>query len=275
MDVISSISAVRKRLQNEPSVALVPTMGNVHEGHLALVDLVKRSSRFVVATVFVNRLQFAVGEDFSRYPRTFKEDCAKFDGRGVSVVFAPDEVEMYPREQKIFVEPPSVANELCGEFRPGHFKGVATVVSKLFNIVRPNAAVFGKKDYQQLFIVRALVEQLNLPIEIIAGETVRESDGLALSSRNNYLNATERQEAARLYRVLVQVKDEIASGQRDFAAVEARAEKELAKHGWKVDYLSLRNRKTLQRATADDSALVVLGAAWLGGTRLIDNVEVR
>ncbi|MGH8729878.1 MAG: pantoate--beta-alanine ligase [Burkholderiales bacterium] len=274
MDVISSISALRKRLQNEPSVGLVPTMGNVHGGHLALVDLAKRHSEFVIATIFVNRLQFGAGEDFSRYPRTFEEDCSKFYSRGVSAVFAPDESEMYPRDQYVHVEPPPVANELCGEFRPGHFKGVATVVTKLFNIARPNIAVFGKKDYQQLFIIRALVEQLNLPIEIIAGETVRESDGLALSSRNSYLNAKERQGAPRLYRTLVQVKDEIASGERDFAALTAKAETELAKHGWKVDYVSLCNRETLERATANDSALVILGAAWLGGTRLIDNVEI-
>lgn len=274
MDVISSIAEVRKRLRNEPLMAMVPTMGNVHEGHLALVDLAKRLSNFVLATIFVNRLQFGAGEDFSRYPRTFEEDCGKFNHRGVDVVFAPDEREMYPFEQEVHVEPPPIAKELCGEFRPGHFRGVATVVTKLFNIVRPDIAVFGKKDYQQLFIIQSLVQQLNLPIAIVAAETVRESDGLALSSRNNYLNAEERLEAARLYRALVTFKDEMVSGDHDFAALTAKAKKELTRNGWKVDYISLRNRKTLELAKADDSALVVLGAAWLGKTRLIDNVEI-
>lgn len=273
METIAAIHTLRERLRDQPGIALVPTMGNVHEGHLALVDLAKQRSDFVVATIFVNRLQFGAGEDFSRYPRTFEDDCAKFANRGVSVVFAPDEREMCPREQNVFVEPSPVAGELCGQFRPGHFKGVATVVAKLFNIVQPEIAVFGKKDYQQLFIIRALVEQLNLPIEIVAAETVRETDGLAMSSRNNYLDAAQRKEAPRLHHVLGSIRKAVAAGERDFHTLTAKAEQELTQNGWKVDYVSVRNRATLQLATASDAEFVILGAAWLGKTRLIDNVE--
>ena len=261
-------------MREETFVGLVPTMGNLHEGHLALADLAKASADCVVATIFVNRLQFGANEDFARYPRTFAEDCAKLEARGVNVVFAPEERELYPEPQAVFVEPPPVATELCGAFRPGHFRGVATVVAKLFNIVQPDVAVFGKKDYQQLIIIRTLVSQLNLPIEILAGETVRSEDGLALSSRNNYLSAEERKEAPRLYANLLRIKEAIAAGRRDFAELCEETTGDLADHGWKVDYVSVRNREALQPAGARDRALVALATAWLGRTRLIDNIEI-
>lgn len=274
MEIISSISELRARLRNDKHIALVPTMGSLHEGHLSLVELAKGHAETVVATIFVNRLQFGPAEDFDRYPRTFARDSALFESRKVQLLFAPAEREMYPEPQTVQVEPPPIANDLCGAFRPGHFRGVATVVTKLFNIVQPHIAVFGKKDYQQLFIIRALVAQLNLPIQIVAGETVRAEDGLALSSRNDYLSPEERAEAPRLYRTLTRIQDALGSGGRDFSSITASAGKDLADHGWKVDYVSLRNRETLQPAADNNSALVVLAAAWLGKTRLIDNLEL-
>lgn len=273
MNIISSIPALRERLSREQRIAVAPTMGNLHEGHLALVDLAQRRCDFVVATIFVNRLQFAANEDFSRYPRTFDDDCAKLEQRKVDVLFAPGESELYAEPQTVFVEPPA-ANELCGAFRPGHFRGVATVVAKLFNIVRPQVAVFGKKDYQQLHIIRALTAQLSFPIEIVAGETVRAHDGLALSSRNRYLSAQERSEAPGLYRNLVRIQHEFDSGRRDFEDLATAAEMDLEAHGWKVDYVAIRNRETLQAPAEGDSSLVILTAARLGKTRLIDNLEI-
>lgn len=274
METITSISELRKRLQNEPSVALVPTMGNLHEGHLALVDLAKPLADLVVATIFVNRLQFGASEDFGRYPRTFARDSVLLEARGVHLLFAPNEDELYPEAQTVFVEPPPIADELCGAFRPGHFRGVATVVVKLFNIVQSRAAVFGKKDYQQLHIIRTLVRQLNLPIAIVAGETVRADDGLALSSRNNYLSVQEREEAPRLYRALLGIKEAIFAGRCDFDELSEDASHDLADHGWKVDYVSIRNRETLHPPLEGDRELVVLGAAWLGNVRLIDSLEI-
>jgi pantoate--beta-alanine ligase len=274
MQTLTSISALRKRLSTVPRIAVVPTMGNLHEGHLALVDLAKRHSDFVVATIFVNRLQFGENEDFAQYPRTLARDSELLEARGVQILFAPEESDLYPEPQTLFVEPPPIANELCGAFRSGHFRGVATVVAKLFNIVRPQVAVFGKKDYQQLHIIRALVRQLDFPIEIIAGETVRAEDGLALSSRNRYLTSKERKEAPRLYQSLVRIKEAIHSGRRDFPALEKQAGSALAEHGWRIDYVSVRERDQLRPSREGDENLVVLAAAWLGTTRLIDNLEI-
>jgi pantoate--beta-alanine ligase len=274
METITSIPALRQRLSREPGIAVVPTMGNLHEGHLALVDLARTRAQLVVATIFVNRLQFGVGEDFARYPRTFSEDYAKLEARGVDVLFAPPENELYPEPQTVLVQPPAIAKELCGAFRPGHFQGVATIVIKLLNIVQPQFAVFGKKDYQQLHIIRALVRQLNLPIEIVAGETVRADDGLALSSRNNYLSTEERKEAPHLYRSLITIKKALAAGGRDLGELEESARQDLTRHGWKVDYVSIRLRETLAPAKVGDGELVALAAAWLGSTRLIDSVEL-
>ncbi|MHB1590548.1 MAG: pantoate--beta-alanine ligase, partial [Sulfuricella sp.] len=182
MQIISTTQELRDRLKSEPSVAFVPTMGNLHQGHLALVRQAREHGRCVVVSLFVNPLQFGPNEDFANYPRTFEQDCEKLAGLA-DVVFAPTVADLYPEPQQVFVEPPPVAGELCGVFRPGHFRGVATVVLKLFNIVQPQAAVFGKKDYQQLHVIRALVRQLNLPLEIVAGETLRAGDSLTLSSR--------------------------------------------------------------------------------------------
>ena len=278
MQVIHTVDELRRRLTGETSVSLVPTMGNLHAGHIKLVELARSHSPCVVASIFVNPLQFGANEDFGSYPRTLQQDCDKLEAAGTDVVFAPSVEEMYPVAQTVFVEPPSIADELCGAARPGHFRGMATVVLKLFNMVffnatQPQTALFGKKDFQQLFIIRELVRQLNLPIAIVAGETVRETDGLAMSSRNSYLSTAERLEAPRLNRTLGQVAQAVQSGRRDYAALEAQTAQYLTQLGWIVDYISLRSAATLTPATADDRQLVVLGAARLGRTRLIDNIE--
>ncbi|HZZ91726.1 MAG TPA: pantoate--beta-alanine ligase [Usitatibacter sp.] len=275
MQVIHRISELHERLATEPAIGFVPTMGNLHEGHLALVSIARARSRCTVASIFVNRLQFEPGGDFERYPRTLERDCALLEKAGCDVVFAPDEREMYPAAQEIFVTPPKAAEPLEGAFRRGHFQGVCTVVTKLFHAVQPDIAVFGKKDYQQLNVIRALVKQLNFPVEIVAGETVREADGLAMSSRNNYLSSEERAEAPRLQRSLQRVRQAAAAGARDFAALASKAADDLRQAGWKVDYVAVRNRVDLAPPEPDDRELVVLGAAWLGKTRLIDNVELE
>lgn len=274
MEIITDISALRARLQRESAIAFVPTMGGLHEGHLSLVRLAQQKADCVVTSIFVNRLQFAPTDDFARYPRTLADDCKLLQNQGVNVVFAPDEKDIYPVPQEFLLEPPPLANMLEGEFRPGFFRGVMTVVLKLFNIVQPQVAVFGKKDYQQLQLVRAMVQQLNLPLEIIAGETARAFDGLALSSRNRYLSSEERAEAVRLHRILCEIKQTIEAGGRNFPQLCKNAHEHLAGNGWKVDYIALRQRDNLAPARADDANLVVLAAACLGKTRLIDNLEI-
>jgi len=278
MQVISTIAELRARLNNERAVAFVPTMGNLHEGHLNLVRLARDHGSCVVVSIFVNPLQFGPTEDFDRYPRTLEADCAKLQGLA-DVVFAPAVDEMYPVQQTVFVEPPPVANELCGASRPGHFRGMATVVLKLLNIVQPQAALFGKKDYQQLHIIRQLVAQLNLPVRIVGGETVRAADGLALSSRNQYLSADQRSEAVFLYRTLQEMRQAILQGERDFERLQKRAVEALAARGWLLDYVAVRNQSDLQPASPAQGEpaqreLVILAAARLGNTRLLDNVEV-
>jgi len=275
MNLIHTVAELRARLKSEPSVVLVPTMGNLHAGHLALVEEARRHGTCIVASIFVNRLQFEPGGDFERYPRTLAADCGKLERAGCHVVFAPDERAMYPEPQEILVTPPKLAEQLCGSFRPGHFQGVATVVTKLFDIVTPDAAVFGKKDYQQLHVIRALVRQLNFGIEIVGVETVREPDGLAMSSRNGYLSSAERTEAVRLNKNLRRIKDLAEGGSHDFEALCAFAIKDLTDAGWKVDYVAVRQQSGLALPGPSDHDLVVLGAAWLGRTRLIDNVEFR
>jgi pantoate--beta-alanine ligase len=274
VQVIHTIGELRRRLAAEPSIALVPTMGNLHAGHLSLVRIAREHGSCIVASIFVNRLQFEPGGDFDRYPRTLERDCALLETGGTHVVFAPEEREIYPTVQEVVVSAPEVGATLEGEHRTGHFEGVATVVTKLFNIVRPHAAVFGKKDYQQLQVVRALERQLNFGIRIVAGETVREPDGLAMSSRNGYLSASERVEAARLQRNLSMVKQAIESGANDLSALERAAMSDLANAGWGVDYVAIRSRDGLTRPLESDRELVVLGAARLGRTRLIDNLEI-
>ncbi len=275
MEVLRTVAELRAHLGARQPVAFVPTMGGLHEGHLSLVRLARARRGCVVASIFVNRLQFGPADDFDTYPRTFESDCAALADAGVDVVFAPEEREVYPEPQEFRVAPSTVGDTLEGEFRPGFFGGVATVVLKLFNIVQPRVAVFGKKDYQQLMIVRSMVRQLNLPIEIVAGETIRAADGLALSSRNNYLTEAERAEAPRLFRVLSQVASQLSDGAQDFEALGRKAMEELRRTGWRPDYVAVRKQADLQLPAPMDRELVVLGAAWLGATRLIDNLEIR
>lgn len=275
MQIIHTIEGLRRWRKTAGTTAFVPTMGNLHEGHLALVREAKRRADDVVVSIFVNRLQFGQGEDFDRYPRTLGQDAAKLEGEGVAVLFAPDEGELYPHGlQHYNIEPPALQNELCGRFRPGHFRGVATVVGKLFHLVRPDAACFGKKDYQQLTIIQGMVRELDFPVEIVPVDTGRAADGLALSSRNQYLSDDERREAPRLYFELKAVAAALSEGRRDFAALADEAGKRLAKRGWTVDYVEIRRAGTLEEAAASDTHLVVLAAARLGNTRLIDNIEV-
>jgi len=273
VDIITSVRDLRERLRREPDNVFVPTMGNLHAGHIQLMRLAKQRAACTVVSIFVNRLQFGPKEDFERYPRTLQADSDMMKEIGVDVVFAPRETEIYPELQTFVVEPSDLQHILEGAYRPGHFRGVATVVLKLFNMVAPHTAIFGKKDYQQYVVLRDMVNQLALPVEIIPAETVRAEDGLALSSRNAYLSAAERTEAPRLYRVLREVREALLAGRRDYAKLEAQA---LAKFGgkWVPDYVAIRRQSDLQLPSSADREVVVLGAAKLGRPRLIDNVEV-
>lgn len=274
MQIISTVAELRARLSGERAIAFVPTMGSLHDGHLSLMHLAREHGGCVVASIFVNPLQFGPNEDFDTYPRTLEADCARLRGLA-DVVFAPSVNEMYPEKQVVFVEPPPIANELDGESRPGHFRGMATVVLKLLNIVHPQVAVFGKKDYQQLHIIRQMVAQLNFPVKLVGGETARAEDGLALSSRNQYLSPADRREAVFLNRALLGVRDSLIQGRRDFERLQQQAVELLVGRGWTVDYVSVRGQVDLLQATAGHRSYVILAAAKLGNTRLIDNVEVR
>jgi pantoate--beta-alanine ligase len=277
MKVISSIHELRDQLRGQNRTAFVPTMGNLHEGHLSLMRLARRHGDPVVASIFVNRLQFGPNEDFDKYPRTLQDDIEKLQKENVYVLFAPTERDMYPEPQEYRVHPPhNLGDILEGEFRPGFFTGVCTVVMKLMSCVQPRVAVFGKKDYQQLMIVRAMTEQFALPCDIIAAETVRDADGLALSSRNRFLTEAERAEAPMLAVALARVREGVLSGNRDFAKLEQEAVASLAARGWKPDYIAIRKRSNLVAPAAHelDAPLVVLAAAKLGATRLIDNLEI-
>jgi pantoate--beta-alanine ligase len=274
LDVIHTIAELRQALSGARRTAFVPTMGNLHEGHLSLIRLAREQGGPVVASIFVNRLQFAPHEDFETYPRTLERDCELLRGAGCDFVFAPSEAELYPQPQGYRVQPPpDLADCLEGQFRPGFFTGVCTVVLKLFSIVQPRVAAFGKKDYQQLMVIRNMVRQLALPIDIVGGETTRADDGLALSSRNGYLNAEERREAVRLSQELLGIASALRSGQSGFAQLEQAAMDRLRSNGWAPDYVAIRRQRDLAPAEARD-ALVVLAAARLGTTRLIDNLEV-
>ena len=279
MKIISSIDELRDQLRGQLRTAFVPTMGNLHEGHLSLMRLARRHGDPVVASIFVNRLQFCPNEDFEKYPRTFADDIEKLEKEGVYVLFAPTERDLYPEPQEFRVQPPSdLGNTLEGEFRPGFFNGVTTVVLKLFSCVQPSVAVFGKKDYQQLMIIRNITRQFALPTEIIAADTWRADDGLALSSRNTYLSESERIEAPTLYAELQEVAQAVRDGNLDVSMLEKKSMQRLASRGWNPDYVSIRKRSNLQPPTADDLAqnepLIVLTAAKLGATRLIDNLEI-
>jgi len=274
MDIIHSAADLRARLQREPNNVFVPTMGNLHDGHIQLINIAKPRAACTVVSVFVNRLQFGPREDFDRYPRTLEADSARLKAAGVDVLFMPDEKEIYPERQTFVVEPSDLQYILEGAHRPGHFRGVATVVLKLFNLVMPHSAIFGKKDYQQYLVLRDMVRQFALSIEIIPAETVRADDGLALSSRNAFLSAAERKEAPRLYNVLKKIRTEIDGGARDFQRLDQQAMSELSNHGWRPDYVAVRRQADLRQPTERDRDLVVVAAARLGRTRLIDNVEI-
>jgi pantoate--beta-alanine ligase len=275
MELIHTTLELRRRLADERKVALVPTMGNLHAGHIQLIRIAKPRAACLVASIFVNRLQFGPKDDFDRYPRTLAADCDKLDQAGCNVVFAPDEQQIYPEAQEFVVEPSRIQDILEGEVRPGHFRGVATVVLKLFNMVQPELAIFGKKDYQQYLVLRDMVRQFALPIEIIPAETVRAEDGLALSSRNVFLSKSERVEATRLCRLLSRVRVAILAGATDYARLEREAVAELNGSGWRSDYIAVRRQRDLASPQSGDKQLVVLGAAHLGVTRLIDNIEIE
>lgn len=282
MRVLHTLAELRAALADTPRPAFVPTMGNLHDGHLSLI----RQARTlvgpdvpVVASIFVNRLQFGPNEDFDRYPRTLARDCELLEGAGCDLVFAPDEHELYPAPQTFKVVPDAaLADLLEGHFRPGFFTGVCTVVMKLLQCVQPSVAVFGRKDYQQLMVIRRMVEQFAMPVRIVAGDTARADDGLALSSRNGYLSAAERAEAVQLSLALQAMQAAIRAGERDVTAIEARAMATMAARDWKPDYMTLRRRADLLAPTEADlvagTPLVALAAAKLGATRLIDNLEV-
>ncbi len=280
MKIVRSVGELRDQLHGQNRIAFVPTMGNLHAAHLSLMNLARRHGDPVVASVFVNRLQFGPNEDFDRYPRTLLEDIEKLQAQNqVYVLFAPMESEMYPEPQNYRVSPPTDLGDILeGEFRPGFFVGVTTVVLKLFACVQPRVAVFGKKDYQQLMIVRNMCRQFCLPTEIVAHETVREDDGLALSSRNRFLTEAERYRAPQLYRELAQLRQHILDGGRDLAVLETRAMHALSASGWQPNYVAVRRQSDLKAPSAEQveagEPLVVLAAARLGSTRLIDNIEV-
>ena len=276
MKIVTEIAALRTILRNKKSIAFVPTMGNLHEGHLSLIQKAQQQhTDCIIVSIFVNQLQFLPEEDFEQYPRTLEDDCKLLKDYDVSIVFAPKEKTLYPEPQETLLTPPPIANELEGKFRPGFFCGVTTVVLKLFNIIQPQIAIFGNKDYQQFLIVKKMVRQLNLPIKILAGETIRLQNGLALSSRNQYLNETQLEKATQLYQALNDIKQAVEKGNKDFKSLQENAIKLLTKFGWNVDYIELRKKDNLSNATLNDTDLVVLGAAWLNKTRLIDNLEIH
>jgi pantoate--beta-alanine ligase len=274
VQVIRTIPDLRTALAAERNISLVPTMGNLHEGHSSLVRMARRREGLVVASIFVNPLQFAPHEDFAQYPRTLERDGELLLESGCDIVFAPDAQEMYPSRQEFKVQPAAALGDILeGLFRPGFFVGVSTVVLKLFGIVQPSVAVFGKKDYQQLLVINGMVKQFALPIEIVAGETVRESSGLALSSRNGYLTEPERVEAAYLSACLREAAETVRAGEREWQSIEKSAFDSLASRGWHPDYVVIRRCSDLGNPRGTEP-LVVLAAARLGNTRLIDNLEI-
>lgn len=279
MITVETVTGLREQIarlrEAHKRIALVPTMGNLHAGHVRLMQEARRHAPAVVASVYVNPLQFGQNEDFNAYPRTPGHDKVALMSAGVDVLFKPAESEMHPRGKaaQTFVEVPGLSDDLCGAFRPGHFRGVATVVNRLFNLVSPDVAIFGKKDYQQLLVIRLMVADLGLPVEIVGVDTVREPDGLAQSSRNNYLSADERRIAPRLYEALVRLRDRVLREGMHLAAAEENAVIDLQADGFRPDYVHVRRQSDLQLPGAQDRQLVALAAVWLGRTRLIDNVE--
>lgn len=280
MITVRSVKELRRALADERAagrrIVFVPTMGNLHEGHLRLVHEAHQQGETVVASIYVNPLQFGVNEDYANYPRTPEDDLEALEREKTNLVFLPNDEEIYPRGKDLqtIVEVPGISDILCGEFRPGHFRGVTTVVNRLFNLVSPDVAVFGKKDYQQLLVIRLMTSDLGLPIDIVGIDTVRESDGLAMSSRNRYLTKKERAQAPGLYTTLKQVVDYLRADDTRWSKLEAWAERELKANGFKPEYVSIRRQNDLAPPGSQDRELVILAAAYLGKTRLIDNIEI-
>jgi pantoate--beta-alanine ligase len=283
MKIISDINELRDHLRGQNRTSFVPTMGNLHEGHLSLMRLARQHGDPVVASIFVNRLQFGPNEDFDSYPRTMQADIDKLEKEGVYILFAPTEKDLYPQPQEYRVDPPQQLGDILeGEFRPGFFKGVCTVVLKLFSCVQPRVAVFGKKDYQQLMIIRQMASQFALPVDIVPAETIRAEDGLALSSRNIYLSESERAEAPALQRQLSAMREQVLGLQEktlgSLMDIEAKALTQMQTRGWKPDYMAIRQQRDLAKPTQADldagQPLVIVTAAKLGKTRLIDNLEI-
>lgn len=280
MQTVESIKALREHRrewrQQGKRVGFVPTMGNLHDGHLELVKKAVETCDVVIASIFVNPLQFGQNEDLATYPRTLAEDKKKLTAQGADLLFLPTIEEMYPRglEQQTFVEVPGISSIICGASRPGHFRGVATVVCKLFNMVQPDCAFFGQKDYQQLQVIRLMARDLSMDIDIQGVPTQRATDGLALSSRNGYLNDEQRKLAPMLYKTMQNVAENLRQGDTNLMQLSKSAVDKLSQYGFKPDYIEIRNGETLQAAASDDNHLVILAAAYLGTTRLIDNLEV-
>lgn len=280
MQTVSSVTELRRAIlqqkQQGNKVAFVPTMGNLHQGHLELVRLAAQAADYVVASIFVNPMQFGLGEDFEKYPRTHEQDIQKLTEQGCQLLFLPAVETMYPLpfEQQTRVEVPGLSDILCGESRPGHFVGVSTVVNKLFNLVQPDAAIFGEKDFQQLMVIRRMVNELCMPVEIIGAPIVRETDGLAMSSRNGYLDSKQRELAPALYNELQELRQQLENGSVNYSELEKQTAAQLDQIGFKTDYIAIRRADDLQQPTNSDTDLVILAAAYLGTTRLIDNLVV-
>lgn len=281
MQIFHHIASLREALKTErmagKRIGFVPTMGNLHDGHLALIKQAQSSNDIVVCSIFVNGLQFGLNEDWDKYPRTFKQDCDKLKAVGCDYLFHPDDAEMYPNglDTQTRVICPTMTDVLCGASRPGHFEGVTTVVCKLFNIVQPDEAVFGIKDYQQLAVIRRMTEDLCLPIQITAAPIHRETDGLAMSSRNAYLKPEERTRVTQLYKSLKETADKILQGERDYDSLEQQAKAAITAAGFRVDYFSICESKTLEPAACDDKQLTILGAMYTQSARLIDNISIE
>lgn len=280
MQVFHSVNGLRdilrKHRKTNQTIGFVPTMGNLHDGHLALIKQAKQSNDIVVCSIFVNALQFGLNEDWDKYPRTYESDCIRLDQIGCDYLFYPEDGEMYPNglDTQSRVICPTMTDVLCGASRPGHFEGVTTVVSKLFNIVQPDEAIFGIKDYQQLAVIKRMTEDLCLPVKIISAPIHREPDGLAMSSRNSYITKQERPKVKVLKQVLELIAKQIKAGNLDFIKLELEAKKRIIAEGFKADYVTISNSKTLQPAAVDDRQITILGAMYTASARLIDNISI-
>ena len=273
MRVVHTQTELIEALKILTDIAFVPTMGNLHEGHLKLIEEALKKTKHVVVSIFINPLQFNSKDDFTNYPRTLDEDLLMLQKLDVPLVFAPSKEDILEPSQTIEIQLPDIANDLCGKFRPGHFNGVATIVCKLFNLIQPELAFFGKKDFQQLFLIKELVKQLSYPIHIIGIDTVRDKDGLAKSSRNNLLSEENRKKASQLFKLMHEMKDKAMQKTSSFKEIEEDAVSLLNASGWRVDYLTIRSAQSLKTPVFNENQMVILGAATLGSVRLIDNIE--